>query len=238
MRWNCTIGAIAMLTLLFIGLAHQAPALARSLGTPELQTDTQNTIVLHALVKKWAGWPKDCDQASVKKVIVTQKPTSQTSGWKERWSMLACGANVDVDVTYTSAPDGGTMIRTDVAAPPTDNTRAGNIIGLWTGTVTQTDVGEFEMWLTFVSETRGVSQYPAHNCGGVLSGKRVRPSTYEFSEKIAWGGINETGDGCIDGTLRLTVRGAKLDLEFSAVHDGKQESAAGTLHRFVPASAP
>ena len=210
--------------------------LARSLGTSELQKDTTDTIVLHALVKKWAGWPSDCEKASVENVVVIEKPTSRTSGWKERWSMLACGAVVDIDVSYTSAPDGGTLIRTDLAAKQTADNPGREIVGLWTGTVVQAGVGKIETWLTFVSAQSGVSQYPADNCGGVLAGKMLQKAVYEYSEKIAWGRATEDEDGCIDGQMRLTVRGEELDLQFSAVHNGKKETASGTLRRFSRAS--
>lgn len=232
-RTSFCAGLTSALALIMLGLASMS-ADARSLGTPELQKDTQNTIVLHALVKNWSAWPKDCDQAAPKEVVVTEQPANARSGWKERWTMQACGARVDVDVTYEVAPSGGTLIRTNIAekTSPDKIADAKPLVGLWTGEVVQIGVGKIETWLTFTSDTRGVSQYPEHACGGVLTGKQVSQNTYAFQEHIKWGGLDEKDDGCIDGSWRVTLKGDALELDFSATIDGQKETATGTLARF------
>jgi hypothetical protein len=114
-----------------------------------------------------------------------------------------------------------------VAAPAAQAQDA--IIGNWVGEVTQGE-NKFETRLTFVSPTGGISRYPSFVCGGILSGDR-REDTYEFNETVTWGGLNEKSDGCIDGIVRLTVDGDKMNYEWSGTHNGENFSAAGELRR-------
>ncbi len=103
------------------------------------------------------------------------------------------------------------------------------IIGTWVGEATQGET-KFETRLTFVSPTGGISRYPSFVCGGILSGDR-RDDTYEFTETVTWGGLDEKPDGCIDGTVRLTVDGDKMNYEWSGTHKGENFTAAGELRR-------
>ena len=114
-----------------------------------------------------------------------------------------------------------------VAAPAVQAEDA--IIGTWVGEVAQGET-KFETRLTFVSPTGGVSRYPSFVCGGILAGDR-REDTYEFNETVTWGGMDEKADGCIDGVVRLTVDGDKMNYEWSGTHKGENFSAAGELHR-------
>lgn len=103
------------------------------------------------------------------------------------------------------------------------------IVGTWVGQATQAD-NSFETRLTFVSPKGGVSRYPGFPCGGMLSGDR-KGDAYVFTEAITWGGMTEKKDGCIDGTIRVTIDGDTMQYEWSGTHAGQDYAASGQLHR-------
>jgi hypothetical protein len=105
------------------------------------------------------------------------------------------------------------------------------IVGRWVGQAAAPDQDPFDIRLTFVSPKGGISRYPGGSgCGGILEGDRDGDK-YEYKETITFGGRNELGDnGCLDGTLHLTVDGDKMKLNWSAA-DSQNVSYTGELHR-------
>ena len=105
------------------------------------------------------------------------------------------------------------------------------IVGTWSGTAAQPDNDPFSVRLTFVSPKGGVSRYPGSPpCGGMLIGDR-KGDNYEYQESITYGGTDEKTDGCISGTMKLTVNGETMKYEWSANYNGQDYSSSGELKR-------
>ena len=105
------------------------------------------------------------------------------------------------------------------------------IVGTWSGQASQPDTDPFEVRLTFVSPRGGVSRYPgAPPCGGMLVGDR-KGDNYEYQESITYGGTDEKTDGCLNGTMKLTVNGETMKYEWLANYNGQDYSSSGELKR-------
>ena len=105
------------------------------------------------------------------------------------------------------------------------------IVGRWVGEAAQAGQDPFEVRLTFVSPKGGVSRYPSPPaCGGTLSGDR-EGDHYEYQETITFGNPDELDNGCLSGTLRLTVNGDKMKFDWSANANGQDFTLSGELHR-------
>ena len=105
------------------------------------------------------------------------------------------------------------------------------IVSRWVGQAAQPGQDPFEVRLTFVSPKGGVSRYPGTPaCGGILAGDR-NGDHYDYQETITFGNTDEVADGCLDGTLRLTVNGDKMKFDWSANANGQDFTSSGELHR-------
>ncbi len=105
------------------------------------------------------------------------------------------------------------------------------IVGRWVGQAAQPGQEPFEVRLTFVSPTGGVSRYPSPPaCGGILTGDH-NGDRYEYQEKVTFGSPDEIENGCLDGTLSLTVSGDKMKFDWSGNANGQVFSSSGELHR-------
>ena len=105
------------------------------------------------------------------------------------------------------------------------------IVGTWTGQAAQPETDPFDVRLTFVSPKGGVSRYPGSPpCGGMLVGDR-KGDNYEYQESITYGGTDEKTDGCLNGTMKLTVNGETMKYEWWANYNGQDYSSSGELKR-------
>lgn len=105
------------------------------------------------------------------------------------------------------------------------------IVGAWVGTAAQPENDPFDVRLTFVSPKGGVSRYPTDPpCGGVLVGDRT-PDGYQYQETITYGGTEEKSDGCLNGTITLTLEGDTLKYAWSGISDGQTYTSSGELKR-------
>jgi hypothetical protein len=123
----------------------------------------------------------------------------------------------------------------DIARAQDDADIAGGmqdaIIGAWAGQAAQPESDPFEVRLTFVSPKGGVSRYPGDPpCGGMLVGDH-KGDSYEYQESITYGGTDEKADGCLNGTMNLTVEGDTLKYQWTAQYNGQDYSATGELKR-------
>ena len=76
------------------------------------------------------------------------------------------------------------------------------------------------MRLTFVSPKGGVSRYPGDPpCGGMLVGDR-KGDDYEYQETITYGGTDEKTDGCLNGTMKLSVEGDTMKYDWASQYNG------------------
>ncbi|MTD95172.1 hypothetical protein GIW81_12600 [Hyphomicrobium sp. xq] len=103
------------------------------------------------------------------------------------------------------------------------------IVGVWAGDIVQGDI-TFQARVVFVSPRGGVSRYPTYSCGGILSGDR-KGDDYEFTETITYGGTDEKVQGCIPGSVHVSVNGDKLKFVWSGTDKGENISAEGELRR-------
>jgi hypothetical protein len=106
------------------------------------------------------------------------------------------------------------------------------IVGVWVGTGTHAD-GEttFKMRLAFPSSRGGVSRYTDIPCGGMLVGGR-KGTSYEYQETVTYNGPEERSDNfCINGLVRLTVKGDTMSYDWSSTYNGTEYAATGTLKR-------
>jgi hypothetical protein len=105
------------------------------------------------------------------------------------------------------------------------------IVGTWVGQAAQPNQDPFEVRLTFVSPRGGVSRYPNDPvCGGILTGDR-EGDHYEYQERITFGSNDDVDNGCLNGTLHLTVSGDKMKFDWSATSDGQDLTSSGELRR-------
>ena len=105
------------------------------------------------------------------------------------------------------------------------------IVGTWSGQAAPPDTDPFGVRLTFVSPRGGVSRYlGSPPCGGMLVGDR-KGDNYEYQESITYGGTDEKTDGCLNGTMKLTVNGETMKYEWSANYNGQDYSSSGELKR-------
>jgi hypothetical protein len=106
------------------------------------------------------------------------------------------------------------------------------IVGAWTGTAAQPEQDPFEVNLTFVSPKGGISRYPGETpCGGVLVGDR-KGDGYEYQESITYNGTDERPqDGCISGTMTLTLEGDTMKYSWSGTSNGQEYTSSGELKR-------
>jgi hypothetical protein len=105
------------------------------------------------------------------------------------------------------------------------------IVGTWVGKGSHAQGGEFNLRLTFVSPSGGVSRYPDIPCGGLLVGGQ-KGSAYEYQETITYNGPDERSDNfCINGLMRLTVKGNTMTYDWSSNYNGEDYASNGTLKR-------
>jgi hypothetical protein len=149
-------------------------------------------------------------------------PTARTSRSKRLRSRIAMAGLLVLPLAMSSA----TLAYANMADIDQDE-----IVGRWVGQAAAPDQNPFDIRLTFVSPKGGISRYPGGSgCGGILDGDRDGDK-YEYKETITFGGRDELGDdGCVDGTLHLTVDGDKMKLNWSAA-DNQGVSYSGELHR-------
>lgn len=88
------------------GVKGAAMAPGASIADVRLQVDA--TVTAKATAAQNA--PKDCAEVRLIDTAVTETPSEQPA-WKERWSFLACGAAIPVDLAFSPAPDGGTTVK-------------------------------------------------------------------------------------------------------------------------------
>jgi hypothetical protein len=136
--------------------------------------------------------------------------------------MVFCAAGAGIASRATAAEDDA-----EIAASLTDA-----IVGHWVGTAAQPEQDPYDVTLTFVSATGGISRYPGDPpCGGILVGSR-KGSTYEYQESITYNGTDEKPDGCINGRLVLTVDGDTMKFDFSGDdNNGTTLTSTGELKR-------
>lgn len=150
-------------------------------------------------------------------------------GWKfgaRRHASLAAVTAVLASVACISGAGAQDEDSSDIAGALQDA-----IVGTWSGQAAQPDTDPFHVRLTFVSPRGGVSRYPGSPpCGGMLIGDR-RGDNYEYQESITYGGTDEKTDGCLNGTLKLTVNGETMKYEWSANYNGQDYSSSGELKR-------
>src|SRR5262245_21630349 len=130
------------------------------------------------------------------------------TGWSwRRARAIAVAASIGVAATLAS---GGAS--------------AQDIVGVWVGQAAQPNEKEgntFPVRLTFVSPTGGISRYPSDPvCGGMLVGDQ-KGDLFEYQETITFGGKDERSDGCIPGTMKLTVDGDTMKYEWSSTYEGQ-----------------
>jgi hypothetical protein len=149
-------------------------------------------------------------------------PTARTSRSKRFRSGIAIAGLL----IATLAVGGANIAQANMADIGQDE-----IVGRWVGQAAAPNQDPFDVRLTFVSPKGGISRYPGGSgCGGILEGDRDGDN-YDYKETITFGGRDELGDdGCVDGTLRLTVEGDKMKLNWSAA-DNQDVSYSGELHR-------
>jgi hypothetical protein len=106
-----------------------------------------------------------------------------------------------------------------------------DIVGRWIGQVSAPNQDPFDVRLTFVSAKGGISRYPGGSgCGGILEGDRDGDN-YDYKETITFGGRDELGDdGCVDGSLRLTVKHDKMQFNWTSA-ENQDVTYSGELHR-------
>lgn len=105
------------------------------------------------------------------------------------------------------------------------------IVGTWVGTAAAPEQSGYAVRLTFVSPKGGTVRYPGETpCGGMLRGDR-KGDGYEYEETITYNGLDERDDGCISGLMRLSIDGDTMQLEWSATHNGEEQTASGELKR-------
>jgi hypothetical protein len=105
------------------------------------------------------------------------------------------------------------------------------IVGLWVGKAAQPENDPFDVRLTFVSPKGGVSRYPSEpTCGGMLVGDR-NGDGYEYQETVTYGGSDERTDGCLNGTMKLSVDGDTMKYDWASNYNGQDFSSSGELKR-------
>lgn len=105
------------------------------------------------------------------------------------------------------------------------------IVGSWVGQIAQPELDPFPVRLTFVSPKGGVSRYPSEpTCGGMLSGDR-KGEGYEYQETITFGGGDERPDGCLNGTITVSIDGDTMKYDWATNYNGKDFSSSGELKR-------
>ncbi len=105
------------------------------------------------------------------------------------------------------------------------------IVGTWVGKANMPDADSFDVRLTFVSPKGGVSRYPGDPpCGGMLVGDR-KGNGYEFKETITYNGTDEKSDGCLNGTMTLSLEGDTIKYDWAASYDGQDYTVTGELQR-------
>ncbi|MCZ7595783.1 MAG: hypothetical protein M5U16_13455 [Hyphomicrobium sp.] len=144
-----------------------------------------------------------------------------------KWQrMIAAAAALAV-----AAATGGAVVAQDQADMAVVGHLRDAIVGSWTGTAALPERDAFEVRLTFVSPKGGVSRYPgASPCGGTLVGDR-KGDGYEYQETITYNGLEERDDGCLNGTMRLSIEGDTMKFEWWATQNDQEQTASGELHR-------
>jgi hypothetical protein len=105
------------------------------------------------------------------------------------------------------------------------------IVGFWVGKAAQPENDPFDVRLTFVSPKGGISRYPSEpTCGGMLVGDR-KGDGYEYQETVTYGGSDERADGCLNGTMKLSVDGDTMKYDWASSYNGQDYSSSGELKR-------
>jgi hypothetical protein len=105
------------------------------------------------------------------------------------------------------------------------------IVGWGVGKAAQPENDPFDVRLTFVSPKGGVSRYPSEpTCGGMLVGDR-KGDGYEYQETVTYGGSDERTDGCLNGTMKLSVDGDTMKYDWASNYNGQDFSSSGELKR-------
>ena len=152
---------------------------------------------------------------------------AQIDGMMWRGAIAAIAAMLGAVATsgIASAQDGADVAG-DIAGDLQDA-----IVGLWTGTAAQPERDPFDVRLTFVSPKGGISRYPGDPpCGGMLVGDR-KGDSYGYTETITYGGTDEKTDGCLSGTMNVTVEGDTMKYSWSTQYNGEDFTATGELKR-------
>lgn len=85
-----------------------------TLAGPQLQFDTLQFVSMAAQ----PGGGKDCNYVFVSDTTVVTPPEPAGMPWSERWTVMACGKSIDMDVGYVPTPaDGGTDISVHAVNP-------------------------------------------------------------------------------------------------------------------------
>jgi hypothetical protein len=123
----------------------------------------------------------------------------------------------------------GALVVAFAVAPGTAS--AQDIVGSWVGEANLPEQGAYPVRLTFVSAKGGISRYPSDPpCGGMLKGDQ-KGDYFEYEETVTFGGKDERDDGCIPGTMRLTVDGDTMKYEWWGSFNGQDYTSSGELQR-------
>ena len=119
-------GLIAWLAVDGIQMAHLIPG--ETMTSVELQRDALETIYTFALIQRGAGggddiafngelgdlglpdvWPENLPM-TLYDTAITALPDEAGTEWSERWGLHVDGEDMLIDIDFSAAPDGGTLI--------------------------------------------------------------------------------------------------------------------------------
>ncbi len=111
------------------------------------------------------------------------------------------------------------------------------IVGVWVGKAAQPENDPFDVRLTFVSPKGGVSRYPSEPRAAACSSAIARATSTNIRKPITYGGSDEKTDGCLNGTMKLSVDGDTMKYDWTASYNGQDYSSTGELKRQASARA-
>lgn len=112
-----------------------------------------------------------------------------------------------------------------------------SILGGWSGTVSQSGSGSYEVAMTMDSAGGGSIEYPSLACGGSLSGGGSG-GVYQYRESITYGGVTPEGGGCINGgSIRMVLQGDAIFWEWKGSYEAEDYYVSGKLYRSATAQA-